>query len=101
MVAYLRGARDYVNAFEYGVDRDAVIEILTRETLLKDPATYQQIKYSWVDPNGLVGQASLEARVDVFRDLGVLTTPVDLGPAVDDRYRQFAVRYLGEYRPPR
>jgi NitT/TauT family transport system substrate-binding protein len=101
MVAFLRGARDYINAFEYGVDQDAVIGILSRETLLKDPATYQQIKYTWMDPNGLVGQASLEARANVFRDLGIVNAPVDLGPAVDDRYRQFAVRYLGEYRPPR
>jgi NitT/TauT family transport system substrate-binding protein len=101
MVAYLRGARDYVNAFEYGVDRDAVIEILTPDTHQKHPPTNQQNKYTWDDPNGVVGQASLEARVDVFRDLGLITTPVYLGPAIDDRYRQFAVRYLGEYRPPR
>jgi NitT/TauT family transport system substrate-binding protein len=101
MVAYLRGARDYINAFEYGVDQDAIIGILTTETLLKDPATYRQIKYSWVDPDGVVGLASLEARANVFRELGVLTTAIDLSGAIDDRYRQFAVRYLGEYRPPR
>jgi NitT/TauT family transport system substrate-binding protein len=101
LVAYLRGARDYINAFEYGVDQDEIIDILTRETLLKDAAVYRQIKYSWVDPNGVVGQASLEARAQVFRDLGVLTTPVDLAQALDDHYRNFAVGYLGEYRPPR
>ena len=28
MVAYLRGVRDYLNAFEYGVDQDAIIEIV-------------------------------------------------------------------------
>ncbi len=101
MVAYLRGARDYINAFEYGVDEDAIINVLTAETFLKDPATYRQIKYSWVDPNGVVGQTSLEARAEIFRDLGVITTAPDIGGAIDDRYRQFAVRYLGEYRPPR
>ena len=37
----------------------------------------------------------------MFRELGVLNTAIDLSGAIDDRYRQFAVRYLGEYRPPR
>ena len=34
----------------------------------------------------------------LFRDLGVATTPIDLSPAFDDKYRAFAVQYLGEYR---
>jgi NitT/TauT family transport system substrate-binding protein len=98
MVALLRGVRDYVNAFEYGEDQDAVIDILTRETLLKDPAIYRRIKYSWMDPNGVVNRASLEGYAALFRDLGVATTPIDLSPAFDDKYRAFAVQYLGEYR---
>jgi NitT/TauT family transport system substrate-binding protein len=97
MVALLRGVRDYVNAFEYGEDQDAVIDILTRETILKDPAVYRRIKYSWMDPNGVVNRASLEGYAALFRDLGVAPIPIDLSPAFDDKYRAFAVQYLGEY----
>ena len=101
MVAYLRGARDYINAFEYGVDQDVIVDILTRSTTIRDSAVLRQMRYSWVDPNGVVGRASLEGDVALLRDLGIVPTVIDLGPAFVDKYRQFAVQYLGEYQPPR
>jgi len=33
--------------------------------------------------------------------LGLYANPIDLSQAFNDSYRQFAVQYLGEYRPPR
>jgi NitT/TauT family transport system substrate-binding protein len=101
MVAYLRGVRDYINAFEYGVDQDAIIDVLTRSTTISDPAVFRQMRYSWVDPDGVVGRASLEGDVALLRDLGIAPTAIDLSPAFVDKYRQFAVQYLGEYQPPR
>jgi NitT/TauT family transport system substrate-binding protein len=101
LVAMLRAVRDYVNAFEYGIDLDGVIAILTRETFIRDPAVYRQIKYGWVDPDGVTSPASLQADADLFHELGMTSTPIDLSAAFDDRYRRFAVQYLGEYRPPR
>jgi NitT/TauT family transport system substrate-binding protein len=100
MVAYLRGARDYLNAFEYGVDQDAIIDIMTRNTAIRDPAIYRQIKYAYIDPNGLVSRATLESDTEVYRELGMYASPIDLSQAFNDRYREFAVQYLGEYRPP-
>ena len=80
---------------------DAIIETLTQETPVKDAATYRRIKYSWVDPNGVVSRATLESDAQLFLDLGLLATPVDLSTVFVDKYREFAVRYLGEYQPPR
>jgi NitT/TauT family transport system substrate-binding protein len=101
MVGYLKGVRDYLNAFEYGIDEDAIIDILIQETPIKDAAIYRQIKYAWVDPNGRLGRAQLEADVELLRDIGALTASPDLGAMIQDRYRQLAVQHLGEYRPPR
>jgi NitT/TauT family transport system substrate-binding protein len=100
MVGWLRGVRDYINAFEHGVEQDAIIDILTRETIIKDPAVYRQIKFAWVDPNGVFARTALQGDADLFHELGLMG-PLDLTPTFDDRYRQFAVDYLGEYRPPR
>ena len=75
--------------------------MLVKETPLKDAALYRQIKYSWVDPNGLVSRQEIEADGQLLHDLGLLPAPPDLDQAFDDRYRQLAVQYLGEYRPPR
>jgi NitT/TauT family transport system substrate-binding protein len=101
MVAYLRGVRDYLNAFEHGVDQDAVIQIMIENTPIKDPAIYRQIKYTWIDPNGVLNRASLESDIQLLRDFGIAQTPIDLSGMFEDRYRQFAVRYLGEYQAPR
>lgn len=101
MVAYLRGVRDYINAFEYGVDQDAIIDILIQETTLKDPTVYRQIKYAWMDPNGILSRAQMESDIELLRELGELTTAPDLGAMIQDKYRQYAVQHLGEYHPPR
>lgn len=101
MVAYLRGVRDYINAFEYGLDQEPIISILTDYTVLKDPEVFRQIKYNWIDPNGAVNWATLQADADLFYELGLLKERVDLSGTFEDKYRQFAVQYLGEYRPPR
>jgi len=101
MVAYLKAVRDQLNAFEYGIDQDAIIDILVRETAINDPAIYKQIKYTWVDPNGALSRESLQADADLLYELGVAQQPIDLSPAFEDKYRRFAVEYLGEYQPPR
>ena len=101
MVGYLRGVRDYINAFEYGGDQDEIINILTEYTVLKDPAVYRQMKYNWIDPNGAVHRTTLQLDADLFHELGLLKEPADLSRVFEDKYRQLAVQYLGEYTPPR
>jgi NitT/TauT family transport system substrate-binding protein len=101
MVAYLRGARDYLNAFEYGIEQEVIIDILVKHTPLKDPAVHRQSRHHWIDPNGALNRAALEGDVAFLVQQGVLPAPIDLAPALVDRYRQFAVQYLGEYQPPR
>jgi hypothetical protein len=76
------------------------VDVLVAETPLKDHETYKQIKYAWVDPNGLVQRETLEADAELFRQLDVMKEPLDLAGAFEPKYREFAVRYLGEYRPP-
>jgi NitT/TauT family transport system substrate-binding protein len=99
-VAMLRAVREYINAFEYGVNQDQIIDIMTKETVIKDPAVYRQIRYGWMDPNGVVKRASVEADEQFYWENGLLPARPDLSQAFDDRYRQFAVQYLGEYRLP-
>jgi NitT/TauT family transport system substrate-binding protein len=101
MVAYLRGARDYLNAFEYGIEQEAVIDILVKHTTLKDPAVHRQSRHHWINPNGMLNRATLEGDVAFLVQQGVLPAPVNLASAFADRYRQYAVRHLGEYQPPR
>ena len=83
------------------IDEDQIIDVMTRETAIKDPAVYRQMKYTWIDPNGTLRRAVLEADSELWRDQGLLPAAVDLSQVYDDRYREFALQYLGEYQPPR
>lgn len=50
-VAYLRGVRDFVDAFKQGKDRDAIVAILSKYAV-EDRTLYQKMVLPDIDPNG-------------------------------------------------
>ncbi len=97
MVAYVKGVRDYNDAFGRNLGRAEVVEILTRHTLVKNPALYEQMGYASIDPNGRVGQASLAEQHDWYLQQGLVTQAVDLQQVVDLSFADFALERLGPY----
>jgi NitT/TauT family transport system substrate-binding protein len=100
MVAYLRGARDYNDAFVYGRGRPAVVEILTRLTTVKDPHLYDQIGFTYVDPDGRILSERIADDVQYYVAKGYSQQPVDVSTVIDMRYVDYALSRLGPYRPP-
>ena len=43
MVAYVKGLRDHWDAFSRGVDKAAIVDILTRTTVVKDPQLFERM----------------------------------------------------------
>ena len=43
MAAYLKGVRDYNDAFIKGIEKDEIIEIMTKHTALKDPELWEKV----------------------------------------------------------
>lgn len=100
MLAYLKGARDYNDAF---VKKDAgkrreVVQILTRDTSIKDPALYDKMVMPGIDPNGRVNLESLAHQQEWFLAKGSQKARVDLSRVVDTQFADSAVRVLGVYR---
>jgi NitT/TauT family transport system substrate-binding protein len=97
LTAYLRGARDYCDAFDKGIGKQEMIDLLVRETgetadLLR---TMKPLGFS---PNGVVDLARLTVELDLLRERGLVppaTTPDDV---VDDDLAEAAVHRLGPYR---
>ena len=52
MLAYLKGVRDYVDAFSSGVGQDEIVDILIKYTPVKDRAVYATMKPAGFEPNG-------------------------------------------------
>jgi NitT/TauT family transport system substrate-binding protein len=100
LVAYLRGARAYNDAFHYGRDRQAVVQVLAEFTPIKDLALYDLMTPSGISPNGDINWDSLQFDQEWYLARGYLRERVELAQVVDARYRDAALQRLGPYRSP-
>lgn len=97
MIAYLKGVRDYNDAFTKNRGRAEVIDILVRHTPVKNPALYDGMGFASIDPNGRVGRAGLAEQLDWYREQGLVTQTIDLDEAVDLSFSDHALERLGPY----
>jgi NitT/TauT family transport system substrate-binding protein len=100
MIAYLRGVRDYINAFYYQQGMDTVIDALVKHTLVKDRELYRKMRPNWADPNGRVNVSNLAADARLLVEAGQMREVANLSGVYMPKYADYAVRYLGEYQPP-
>jgi len=103
MRAYLRGVRDYNDAVVdgklEGPKGEAVIAILTEDSLVKDPDIYRAIVAIACDPDGRVNVDSLKEDLDIFRSEGLIEGKVAVEQALDTSFAEAAVKELGPYQP--
>lgn len=100
MIAYLRGVRDYNDAFvkKDPAKRQEVIGILTRNTPLKDPAQYEKVSMPGLDPNGRINKDALKFDQNYFIQVGKQQVPVNIDELVEPSFADYAVQQLGVYR---
>jgi NitT/TauT family transport system substrate-binding protein len=99
MVAYLRGVRDYNDAFHKNKGRDEVVAILTTRTPVKDPALYGKMSLVGLNPNGYVDAPSIVDTQDWYHQRGAIPTKVDVArEIIDNRYVEAALQRLGRYQ---
>lgn len=99
LIAYLRGARDFVDAVKQGRDRAGVFQVLAEYTPIKDLSVYEQIVPSGIDPDGALNQESMEYDQDWYLARDYLHEKIELGRLVDLQYREAALQQLGPYTP--
>ncbi|HEX7055528.1 MAG TPA: ABC transporter substrate-binding protein [Burkholderiales bacterium] len=100
MVAYLRGVRDYYDGIhKKKANRGEIIGILTRHTLVKDPAIYEKMIMPGIDPNGELNVASIQEALDQFTADGDVKAKIDLDKVVDVSLIRYGQKVLGRYEP--
>jgi len=97
MNAYVRGLRDYNDAFEKGNGKEDIIRILTLSTRIKDASVYQAVTPVGLSPDGLVNVQSLKADAQWYFQQGYLKAVPDIDTIVDLSYAHNAVKKLGRY----
>jgi NitT/TauT family transport system substrate-binding protein len=99
MIAYLRGVRDYNDAFgPKRQGRDEVVQILIKHTAIKDPHDYEQMRPAGLDPDGRLELASIQQDLDYYERSGLVPTHIDLSRVIDTSFQEYALQTLGPYQ---
>jgi NitT/TauT family transport system substrate-binding protein len=100
LVAYLRGARDYIRTFvkrEGG--REEFDQILLKYTPIQDPRLFDRMATHDMDPNGVMDATVMNEIQDYFVRYGSQQQKVDLSQVIDPSYAEYAVSRLGRANP--
>jgi len=97
MNAYVRGLRDYNDAFEKNQGRAEVVDILAKYTRMKDKSIYDAVVPVGLSPNGLVNVQSLKDDARWYFRQGYLKKMPDIDVIVDLSFARRAVQRLGKY----
>jgi NitT/TauT family transport system substrate-binding protein len=100
MIAYLKGVRDYNDAFFAGINREETISVLEKVGVITDRAALERYGVGGLNPNGYVNRQNLQEMHDYFVRKGSITQPVALDDLVDDRFVAAALARLGVYDSP-
>lgn len=98
MIAYLRGVRDYHDAFHGSkAGRDAAVRLLVEKTTVKQPEVFDRMVMPVIDPNGEVNVHSMIEDQDYYLAKGCQQQPIDVARMVDSSFAEAAVARLGRY----
>jgi NitT/TauT family transport system substrate-binding protein len=102
MVAYIKGLRFCAGALKdgrlSGPNSGELIDILTKYTVIHDPAVFRAIVPNAVDVNGRLDLANLRADLTVFRGANLIEGNPTVEEVVDTSIGDAALKILGPYR---
>jgi len=98
MIAYVKGLRDYNDAFEKNQGKAEIIKILTMHTKIKDPAIFEKVVPVGLNPDGMINILSLKQDAQWYLDKGYVKDLPDIDKIVDLSYAKNAVKVLGPYK---
>jgi NitT/TauT family transport system substrate-binding protein len=99
MVAYVRGLRDYYDAFvAHRTDPDALAEFIASYAHLSGPDLVKRMAPVRFDPDGRVNGDSIVGDYQYYRDTGQVAAALDPASIVDHHFTDYAVSRLGPYR---
>ena len=99
MVGYLRGVRDYWDAYDGRKDFQIVVDALKKYTQLKDEDLIRKIPPTGQDPSGRMDPAKLAHYQDWFVEKGLIPQRIDVTRGLDLSFVEYANSVLGPYQP--
>ncbi len=96
MIAYVKGTRDYLDAFERGVDKENVIAALIKHTVVKDRAIYDRMDPAGFNRNGYADADDMEYQQDWYVQHGLEPVAIDIRQVVDNSFVDRALTVVGK-----
>jgi len=97
MAAYLKGVRDYNDAFKKDIGKDEIIEIMMKHTAMKDPELWNKVFVTGLDPDGKMFIDDILLQYDSYKANGAIRGDIDFDKAIDTSITEKAVETIGEY----
>jgi ABC-type nitrate/sulfonate/bicarbonate transport system substrate-binding protein len=98
MTAYVKSLRDYNDAFFNGKDKQEIVNILSRYSVIKDATLYDRLLPTGLNPDGYVRMKGIELDLAWYRERNLLKQDITAADAVDNSYVDFALKILGRYQ---
>ncbi|BBB93328.1 MAG TPA: ABC transporter substrate-binding protein [Methylomusa anaerophila] len=98
MTAYVKSLRDYNDAFFKNKGKSEIIEILCKYSVIKDPALYEKMYPTGLNPDGYLRINGLAADLTWYKENGLLKSDIKLEDTYDHKYVDFANEALGKYQ---
>jgi NitT/TauT family transport system substrate-binding protein len=97
MTAYIRGIRDYNDAFVKNMHRQLTVDTLAN-ALSVSPKVFDDMSFSHIDPDAKLNLGAMEDQMRWSVQMGYLPGPVDMASVVDPSFAEAVVAQLGPYR---
>lgn len=102
MVAYIQAMRAYNEAIvNNGKDKDKIITILTQTTEISDKNVYYKMNPPGMNPNGAILKDCVTNDMKWYVKNGSVKKEVDMDKMIDNSFVEYALKVLGEYKPPK
>ena len=98
MAAYIKSVRDYNDAFFKNRNKAEIIDILCKYSVIKDPALYDRMYPTGLNPDGYVRMKGITLDIEWYKKNKLIKSDILPNDVVDNRYVDFALKVLGRYQ---
>ncbi len=96
MIAYLKGVRDYYNAFFNDIRKEETIAALKKHVNIDDDEIWKKMIPSGINVNGFLNISSLESDLDWYVTNNFISSRPEVARFVDHSFVEAALKALGE-----
>ncbi len=99
MVAYLKGVRDFNEAYDKKKGLADVVSIIAKHTGEKNLALVEKVVVPAINPDGYANAQHIRADQEWYKKQGFVKTGADLDAIIDNQYVEYALQRIGKYQP--